>query len=95
MTPNKVFQGAAAGCAILTSDTAPQRRTLADAARLVPVADPTSLAQALRSLAADPDEVRRVRTLAHRRAEADFRPRSVAQPVRAALLVRTKQERAR
>jgi glycosyltransferase involved in cell wall biosynthesis len=93
--PNKVFQGAAAGCAILTSDTVPQRRSLGDAARFVPVADPTAMAQALLSLAADPCDVRRIRTLAHRRAEADFRPRIVAQPVRAALLVRTKQESAR
>jgi glycosyltransferase involved in cell wall biosynthesis len=93
VTPNKVFQGAAAGCAILTSDTAPQRRSLGDAARFVPVADPTALALALRSLAADPRDVRRVRTSAHLRAETDFRPRSVAQPVRAALLAMTKQER--
>lgn len=90
VTPNKVFQGAAAGCAILTSDTAPQRRSLGDAARFVPVADPTALAEALRSLAADPSEVRRLRTSAHQRAEADFRPRSVAQPVHAALLARAK-----
>jgi glycosyltransferase involved in cell wall biosynthesis len=93
VTPNKVFQGAAAGCAIVTSDTSPQRRSLGDAARFVPVADPTALAQALRSLAADPREVRRVRAAAHQRAETDFRPRSVAQPVRAALLAMTKQER--
>ena len=33
VVPNKVFQGAAAGCAIVTSDTAPQRRVLGDAAR--------------------------------------------------------------
>ena len=90
VTPNKVFQGAAAGCAILTSDTVPQRRSLGDAARFVPVADPAALAEALRSLAADPDDVRRLRTSAHRRAEADFRPRSVAQPVHAALLARAR-----
>jgi len=90
VTPNKVFQGAAAGCAILTSDTPPQRRSLGDAARFVPVADPTALAEALRSLAADPSEVGRLLTSAHRRAAADFRPRSVAQPVRAALLARVK-----
>jgi glycosyltransferase involved in cell wall biosynthesis len=90
VTPNKVFQGAAAGCAILTSDTAPQRRSLGDAARFVAVADPSALAEALRSLASDPCEVRRLRTLAHRRAEADFRPNRVAQPMRAAFLARMK-----
>jgi 2-polyprenyl-3-methyl-5-hydroxy-6-metoxy-1,4-benzoquinol methylase/glycosyltransferase involved in cell wall biosynthesis len=89
VTPNKVFQGAAAGCAILTSDTPPQRRALGDCAQFVRVADPMALAEALRFLAADPDEVHRLRTLANRRAEAGFRPRSVTQPVRAALLART------
>jgi len=88
VTPNKVFEGAAAGCAIVTSDTAPQRRSLGDAARFVAVGDPAALAEALRSLAADPGEVRRLRTAAHQRAEANFRPPTVAQPVRAALLAR-------
>jgi glycosyltransferase involved in cell wall biosynthesis len=94
VTPNKVFQGAAAGCAILTSDTAPQRRALGEAARFVTVADPIALAEALRSLAADPGEVDRLRTCAHRRAEAGFRPLRVAQPVQAALLARTNSKRA-
>ena len=48
VVPNKVFQGAAAGCAIVTSDTAPQRRALGDAAVLVPPGDPEALAAALR-----------------------------------------------
>jgi glycosyltransferase involved in cell wall biosynthesis len=89
VTPNKVFQGAAAGCAIVTSDTPPQRRSLGEAAVFVPVADPIALAKALGSLAADPSEVRRLQRSAQLRAEAEFRPRSVAQPVRAALLART------
>jgi glycosyltransferase involved in cell wall biosynthesis len=92
VTPNKVFQGAAAGCAILTADTAPQRRSLGDAARFVAVADPNALAEALLSLAADPSEVHRLRASAYQRAEAGFRPRSVAQPVRAAFLAMTKQK---
>lgn len=92
VTPNKVFQGAAAGCAILTSDTPPQRRSLGNAARFVAVADPHALAEALLSLSADPTEVHRLRTSASHRAEADFRPRSVAQPVRAALLAMTRQK---
>ena len=53
VVPNKVFQGAAAGCAVVTSDTAPQRRVLGDAAVLVPAGDPAALAEALRALAAD------------------------------------------
>src|SRR4051795_1248026 len=35
VVPNKVFQGAAAGAAVVTSDTPPQRRVLGDAARYV------------------------------------------------------------
>jgi glycosyltransferase involved in cell wall biosynthesis len=42
-----VFQGAAAGCAIVTSDIPPQRRALGDAALLVPPGDPAALAAAL------------------------------------------------
>jgi glycosyltransferase involved in cell wall biosynthesis len=94
VTPNKVFQGAAAGCAILTSDTPPQRRALGEAARFVRVADPIALAEALLSLAADPAEVRRLRTSAHRRAEAGFRPHIVVQPVHAALVARANRKKA-
>lgn len=86
VTPNKVFQGAAAGCAIVTSDTPPQRRALGEAARFVRVADSIALADALRELAADPGEVRRLRTEAHQRAESGFRSRAVAQPVHDALM---------
>jgi glycosyltransferase involved in cell wall biosynthesis len=91
VTPNKVFQGAAAGCAILTSDTETQRRSLGDAARFVPVADPKALAEALLSLAADPSEVRRLRASAHQRAEAEFRPRRVTEPLHEALQAHAKQ----
>ena len=44
VVPNKVFQGAASGCAVVTSDTAPQRRALGDCAVLVPPGDPEALA---------------------------------------------------
>jgi len=54
VVPNKVYQGAAAGCAVLTSDTPPQRDALDDAAILVPPGDPERLAAALRALATDP-----------------------------------------
>jgi SAM-dependent methyltransferase len=39
VVPNKVYQGAAAGCAVVTSDTAPQRAALGDDALLVPPGD--------------------------------------------------------
>ena len=68
VVPNKVFQGAAAGCAIVTSDTAPQRRALGDAALLVPPGNPEELAAALLELAGDRARLaglrRRARTLA-------------------------------
>ncbi|MGH8835420.1 MAG: glycosyltransferase [Actinomycetes bacterium] len=67
VVPNKVFQGAAAGCAIVTSDTPPQRRALGDAAVLVPPGDSSALANALRALAADP-----ALTAAYRRAAVEL-----------------------
>ena len=67
VVPNKVFQGAAAGCAIVTSDTPPQRRILGEAAVLVPPGDPDALADALRALAADP-----ALTAAYRRAAVEL-----------------------
>ncbi len=73
--PNKVFQGAAAGCAIVTSDSPPQRRLLGDSALFVPPGDPWGLAAALRGLARDRTELtawrERARTLAHDRFCAD------------------------
>lgn len=63
VVPNKVYQGAAAGCALVTSDTPPQRRLVGDVAVLVPPGDPAALAEALRALAADP--VRRADIAAH------------------------------
>ncbi|MDP9116130.1 MAG: glycosyltransferase, partial [Actinomycetota bacterium] len=53
VVPNKVYQGAAAGCAIVTSATEPQRRALADDAIFVPPGDPVALCAALTALARD------------------------------------------
>ena len=81
MVPNKVFQGAAAGCAIVTSDTPPQRRALGEAAVLVPPGDPEALAAALRLLAADPAELTRLRREAARLAAGQFAPAQVVAPL--------------
>jgi glycosyltransferase involved in cell wall biosynthesis len=81
VVPNKVFQGAAAGCAIVTSDTAPQRRTLGDAALLVPPGDPAALADALRGLAADRAELSRHRRDAHELVQRSFAPAQVVAPL--------------
>lgn len=69
VVPNKAFQGAAAGCVVVTSDTAPQRRSLGDAAVFVPPGDAPALADALRALASDPVRRRDLaeRSLAHAR----------------------------
>lgn len=53
VVPNKVYQSAAAGCAVITSDTLPQRRVLAGAAGLVRAGDAEALADALRELIDD------------------------------------------
>jgi SAM-dependent methyltransferase/glycosyltransferase involved in cell wall biosynthesis len=81
VVPNKVFQGAAAGCAIVTSDTAPQRRTLGEAAVLVPPGDPGELAGALRQLAGDPATLGRLRGAARELAARRFAPAQVVAPL--------------
>lgn len=86
VVPNKVFQGAAAGCALVTSDTPPQRRVLGDAATYVPPGDPVALAAALRGLAEDPDELAAARRRAHRLALEAFTPHQVVAPLHARLL---------
>jgi glycosyltransferase involved in cell wall biosynthesis len=86
VVPNKVFQGAAAGCAIVTSDTAPQRRDFGGASVLVPPGDPLALATALRQLADDRDEVARLGAAAHERAAADFAPPAIVEALRARVL---------
>jgi glycosyltransferase involved in cell wall biosynthesis len=81
VVPNKVYQGAAAGCAIVTSDTAPQRRAMDGAAVLVPPGDPDALADALRWLAADPAELTRLKQAARHRVEDRFAPAQIVGPL--------------
>ncbi|HEX4431267.1 MAG TPA: glycosyltransferase [Frankiaceae bacterium] len=82
VVPNKVYQGAAAGCVIVTSDTAPQRRMLADAALYVPPGDPKALADALVSLAADPAAVASLGAAARQAALDRFTPAAIVEPLR-------------
>ena len=74
VVPNKVYQGLAAGCAVTTSDTGPQRRALddGDAVVFVPAGDPHALAEALRSLASDADDLKRRRAAGHALAQRRF-----------------------
>jgi glycosyltransferase involved in cell wall biosynthesis len=82
VVPTKVFQGAAAGCAVVTSDTSPQREAFGDAAVYVPAGDPAALADALRRLAHDPAEVSRRAAAAHAVACERYRPVAVVAPMR-------------
>jgi glycosyltransferase involved in cell wall biosynthesis len=81
VVPNKVFQGAAAGCAIVTSDTAPQRRAVAEAAILVPPGDPAALAAALLQLAGDRAGLVRLRRQALQLARRRFTPEQIVAPL--------------
>lgn len=81
VVPNKVFQGAAAGCAIVTSDTDPQRRLLGDAALFVPPGDPEALAEALLRLTEDRAELSRAREAARRLALSSFAAEQIVRPL--------------
>jgi glycosyltransferase involved in cell wall biosynthesis len=89
VVPNKVFQGAAAGCAIITSDTPPQRRAMGDAAVYVPAGDAGALADAVRRLAADRAELARRKAAARERVADRFSPSGIVRPL-IALLARPK-----
>jgi glycosyltransferase involved in cell wall biosynthesis len=86
VVPNKVFQGAAAGCAIVTSGTGPQRAALASAAEFVPPGDPVALAEALRRLADDGERLTRLRRASAERADRSFAPSAVVTELRARLV---------
>jgi glycosyltransferase involved in cell wall biosynthesis len=85
VVPNKVYQGAAAGCVVVTSDTAPQRRAFGDAALYVPAGDHRELGRVLADLAADRGEVSRRRRAAADAAAARFAPAMVVVPLLDAL----------
>lgn len=85
VVPNKVFQGAAAGCGIVTSDTPAQRAALGDAALYVPPEDAAALTQVLERLANDRDETNTLRRAARARAEQAFMPAIVVSDLAAHL----------
>jgi glycosyltransferase involved in cell wall biosynthesis len=85
VVPNKVFQGAAAGTAIVTSDTPPQRQELEDAAAYVPAGDASALAAELRKLAGDRDRLWELRVAAFGRANERFHPAAVIEALNARL----------
>ncbi len=81
VVPNKVFQGAAAGCALVTSETGPQRRLLGDAAVLVPAGDAAALAAALRDLAGDRARLHAARAASSELARTAFTAAAVTTPL--------------
>ncbi len=89
VVPNKVYQGAAAGCAIVTSDTAPQRRLLGDAAVFVPPGDAKSLADILRQLSVDRQLVSELRQDARRHSSTEFTASAVIAALRQCLTLDT------
>ena len=82
VVPNKVYQGAAAGCAVVTSDTVPQRRVLGQAAVFVRPGDPKALAEALLALADDPQRLQDMRLAAWQLAKEQFTPEAVSVPLK-------------
>lgn len=91
VVPTKVYQGCAAGCALVTSDTPPQRRALGDAALFVPPGDPAALADHLAKLEYHREAVRDLRRAAGETASKAFTPGAVVEPLVEAL--RTARER--
>jgi glycosyltransferase involved in cell wall biosynthesis len=81
VVPNKVYQGAAAGCAIVTADTPPQRRIMDDAAVFVPPGQPAALAEALDGLADDKHRLAGLKRKAREQAQAKFTPAKAVAPL--------------
>jgi glycosyltransferase involved in cell wall biosynthesis len=81
VVPDKMFQGAAAGCVVLTSSTAPQRAALGHAALFVPPGDASALANALRRLARDSESVDAMAATARRHAREHFSSPVVVAPL--------------
>jgi glycosyltransferase involved in cell wall biosynthesis len=75
VVPNKVYQAACAGRAIVTADTPAIREAFADGeVALVPPGDPQTLAATLRALAGDRDLVAALGRRARARFERDYAP---------------------
>jgi glycosyltransferase involved in cell wall biosynthesis len=89
VVPNKAYQGAAAGCALVTSDTAPQRRALADAALFVEAGNATMLAETLQALASDRQMTESLKVAGRLRSARCFTPEAIAHRLRPALAARS------
>lgn len=81
VVPTKVFQGAASGSVVVTSDTSVQRTMLGEAGLHTAPGDPVALADVLATLARDPDRVTDLGERAHTHAWRSFRPERVTRPL--------------
>ncbi|WP_286930972.1 MULTISPECIES: glycosyltransferase family protein [Aeromicrobium] len=81
VVPTKVFQGAAAGCAVVTSDTASQRGVLGDDAAYVPPGDAEALAAVLRELSVDRGRLDSLRERMGERAAREFTAAEAVRPM--------------
>lgn len=80
VVPNKIYQGLGAGRAVVTSDSAPQRRALTGGALFVEPGSPAALAAALISLAEDRGRLQAA-MVAARSLRESFRPVEVVRPL--------------
>jgi glycosyltransferase involved in cell wall biosynthesis len=81
VVPTKVYEVAAAGLAVVTSDTAPQRRALRGAGVLIGPGDGSALADALESLADDRVRCSHLRRSALATARSSWGPARVVEPL--------------
>lgn len=81
VVPNKLFQGAAAGCALVTSRTPPQERLFDGVAIFVPPGDAVALADRIESLVADHARLANLQRESRALAERDFTPAAVTKPL--------------
>jgi glycosyltransferase involved in cell wall biosynthesis len=77
VVPNKAYQAAAVGRALVTADTQAARSAFADAAVYVPPGDAPALAEALRALAGDPARVRALGEAARTTFERRYTPEAI------------------
>lgn len=86
VVPNKVYQGMAAGCCVITSDTPAQREVLGEAVLWCPPGNAKALANQLFSLSGDRQLLNEMRTRACSLADSSFRTDEVVAPLAKALL---------
>ena len=80
VVPNKAYQGMAAGCALITSDTPVQRAMLGEAT-FVPPVNPAALADAIETLVTSPSALERAKHASVERAAEAFQPYSITAPL--------------